>query len=317
MQARGLHGLFIVLLAAWLWLNPVVIHGGKLYAGLLVYVLLIAALLWLADRVSWLVSVAALAALVVVTGLTLQLGASPGLSGLVTLPLLAAALMRPPRETAALAALAVVGLVLAAPDTYSRWSQFFFVAPGLIALSVVMAQRFGIDGLRQRILKLELMDPMTGVHNVRAFRNLLERTHALAKRQGHPYSVVAIDFVGLAAVNQKFGRDVGNRCLQQLAETLDDMTRGTDVLGRAGGGEFLLLLPDADREAAGIAARRVRDEVSKTEVKVRKIKLQLAVHIGYASCPEDEQNTSDIIDHADRQLEMDRTMRHKSSPTWV
>ncbi|MCZ6560704.1 MAG: diguanylate cyclase [Gammaproteobacteria bacterium] len=316
-QVRWLHALFVAILGAFIFLNLDTTGSGKLLAAFFGFSILTAALVWRCDEDSWSLPLLNFAGVVVVSLAVWHYGAAAGLNGLVTLPLLAAALRQPPAHVVGLLLVALFSQGMAVPDWSSRYQLLQFFLPGIAALAIVIFQRDQRESLDQRLTRLEILDALTGAHNIRAFNNLLQRTHQLAKRHGYFYSIVAVDLVGLHSINQKFGRAVGNGCLQSLAEALQETLRTTDVLARAGGGEFLILLPATNHEGAGQAMQRIRERIAGVTYEANGSVMQLAVHAGAATYPTDQQESDEMIDHADRQLELDRSLRHKSQPTWV
>ncbi len=316
-QIRWLHALFVALLGAFLFLRLDTGGSGKLVAAFFAFGLLTAALVWRSENDDWSLPLLNLLGVSVISLAVWRYGAAAGLSGLVVLPLLAAALRQPPVFFVALLLFALLSQGVAVPDWSSRYQLVQFFLPGVAALAIIMFQREQKDSLDKRVVKLEILDMLTGVHNIRAFNNLLQHTHRLAKRHGYLYSVVAVDLVGLNSINQRFGREAGNGCLQSLAGALQEIMRITDVLARAGGGEFLILLPATDHAGAGLAIKKIRERIASLTYDAKGSVMQLAVHAGMATYPTDQQEPGEIIDHADRQLELDRNLRHKSQPTWV
>src|SRR5438105_890066 len=103
-----------------------------------------------------------------------------------------------------------------------------------------------------------LVDGLTGLANRRAASHALHAEAARAKRLETPLSVVLADLDGFKEVNDEHGHAVGDAVLRVFAEVLRDTLRESDLAGRWGGEEFLLLLPGADKEGAAQLAERVR-----------------------------------------------------------
>ena len=83
-----------------------------------------------------------------------------------------------------------------------------------------------------------------------------------ARRHGRPLSVALVDLDGFKALNDTYGHAVGDQVLVAVAQALRDGTRKEDAVGRLGGEEFLVVLPDADARAAARAAERMRAAVA-------------------------------------------------------
>jgi diguanylate cyclase (GGDEF)-like protein len=115
---------------------------------------------------------------------------------------------------------------------------------------------------RAELLQLEATtDALTGIANRRRLDDELQRLIARARRYGHPLSAVLVDLDHFKAINDTLGHDVGDRVLVATVERLLAGVRGSDLLGRWGGEEFLLLAPDTDHPSACGLAERCRREL--------------------------------------------------------
>src|SRR5690606_24729117 len=113
----------------------------------------------------------------------------------------------------------------------------------------------------ERIERLALEDPLTGLPNRRAFQRVLRRALARALRQGARMALVLIDVDGLKPVNDSFGHDRGDLLLRSIAERLSRVVRGADLVCRIGGDEFGVVLDGIPNAAAAeeVAARMVAE----------------------------------------------------------
>jgi diguanylate cyclase (GGDEF)-like protein len=100
-------------------------------------------------------------------------------------------------------------------------------------------------------------DSLTGIANLRGFRNLAQREIDRAQRLAAPLTLVHIDIDGFKAVNDTRGHAEGDRLLKLVAEVLTS-GRALDIAARVGGDEFVLLLPETARPDAEVAVARVR-----------------------------------------------------------
>jgi diguanylate cyclase (GGDEF)-like protein len=112
--------------------------------------------------------------------------------------------------------------------------------------------------LHRMVERQALVDGLTGLANRRACSDALHAETARAARLETPLSVVLADLDGFKDVNDEHGHAVGDEVLRTFAEVLRETLRESDVAGRWGGEEFLLLLPGADEEGAAQLAERVR-----------------------------------------------------------
>ena len=123
-------------------------------------------------------------------------------------------------------------------------------------------QRRALRVANRRLRWLSSIDALTGVLNRRALDRRLEEEVSRARREDRPLSVAMIDIDRFKAVNDAHGHAVGDRVLRIIARRLQRGARATDVLGRYGGEEFLLLLPSSDRDEAFALCERLRGRIS-------------------------------------------------------
>ena len=98
-------------------------------------------------------------------------------------------------------------------------------------------------------------DALTGLLNRRGFESQMAFAVALARRSTRPLSVIAVDVDHFKRVNDTYGHEAGDEVLRRLARTLETRLRGSDVIARLGGEEFVALLPDTDLEGARAIAQ--------------------------------------------------------------
>jgi diguanylate cyclase (GGDEF)-like protein len=138
-------------------------------------------------------------------------------------------------------------------DSFSKEQRMN--AASLAAHAVVALENARLHDMVER---QALVDGLTGLANRRAASDALHAEAARAERLETPLSVVLADLDGFKDVNDEHGHAVGDAVLRAFAEVLRDTLRESDLAGRWGGEEFLLLLPGADEEGAVQLAERVR-----------------------------------------------------------
>jgi diguanylate cyclase (GGDEF)-like protein/PAS domain S-box-containing protein len=106
-------------------------------------------------------------------------------------------------------------------------------------------------------------DPLTGIANRRLIEQAVTQELARSARYGHATSVLMIDIDHFKRVNDVHGHAVGDAVLRGLAGQVQACLRGHDLVGRWGGEELLVLLPEADRVAAAQCAERIRTRVAR------------------------------------------------------
>jgi diguanylate cyclase (GGDEF)-like protein len=106
-------------------------------------------------------------------------------------------------------------------------------------------------------------DYLTQLANTKSFMESLNMEAERARRYGHPFSVAYIDVDNFKLVNDKRGHQAGDELLRNVAETLRSVIRQTDMVGRMGGDEFCVLLPETDQKKAADVMRRLGEELNK------------------------------------------------------
>ena len=146
-------------------------------------------------------------------------------------------------------------------------------------------------------------DALTGAATRRHFRELAQRELARARRHGGAVSLVAIDVDHFKAINDGYGHATGDLVLQALARSCQRLMREEDVLGRLGGDEFSLLLPDTGHFMAINVAERMRTAIARAEVPTGgAAPLRFTASLGVtASMPEDA-GIDDLLMRADKAL---------------
>lgn len=126
-------------------------------------------------------------------------------------------------------------------------------------------------------------DSLTGIKNRRAFFRIAEESFAAALENGSQLSTILIDVDNFKRVNDTHGHQVGDLILVLIAERFTNRIRSKDTLGRYGGEEFIVLLPDTDSESAFQTAERLRKAFSGSPVHVGEVTLSISLSIGVAT----------------------------------
>ena len=109
-------------------------------------------------------------------------------------------------------------------------------------------------------------DPKTGLLNMRGWREVAEREMSRANRDDQPCALLMVDLDHFKNINDTWGHPAGDDVLEYVAHALRSATRPSDVIGRFGGEEFVLLLPDADTAEAEAAGERIRQTIAELHV---------------------------------------------------
>src|SRR3954451_19647010 len=150
--------------------------------------------------------------------------------------------------------------------------------------------------------RLAMTDPLTGAANRRHFMERAPFEFARMRRYGNPVSLVMLDVDHFKRVNDAHGHAAGDAALILLVKCCRGLLRDTDLIGRLGGEEFALLLPDATDDAAFQVAERVRLSLADLEIAADDIAFNFTVSMGVASCQPGETSVEQTIGRADRAL---------------
>ena len=163
-----------------------------------------------------------------------------------------------------------------------------------LVLAAAVAERREAE---ERLRRLAVSDPLTGLSNYRQLVLALETEIKRSSRTDRSFAVVLMDLDGLKTINDRFGHLVGSLALRRVAETLLGSCRGIDTAARFGGDEFALVLPETGDAAAWHVARRIAERVSRDgEQPVISVSVGVAVH------PRDGASLEGLLNAADRSL---------------
>jgi diguanylate cyclase (GGDEF)-like protein len=143
-------------------------------------------------------------------------------------------------------------------------------------------------------------DALTGLPNSRALRDNLVRMVAQASRSAGPLSAILCDLDHFKQINDVYGHDKGDQALAAASAALRSSIRESDLAGRYGGEEFLILLPDTALEGAVDVAEKLRSEVSR--IAVPGVDRPITASFGIASFPQDAPDGEMLVRIADRAL---------------
>ncbi|HEY4222624.1 MAG TPA: diguanylate cyclase [Myxococcota bacterium] len=156
----------------------------------------------------------------------------------------------------------------------------------------------------ERLERLALTDPLTGLFNRRYLEQALALEVTRQKRAKRPFSLLMVDVDHFKHYNDTHGHPAGDDVLRHLAKILQGSLRASDIVARVGGEEFVVVLLDAELPLARSAADKVRDAVTAHEFTHgdKQPLGRLTVSIGVASWPKHGETGDDVIAAADRAL---------------
>jgi diguanylate cyclase (GGDEF)-like protein len=150
--------------------------------------------------------------------------------------------------------------------------------------------------------ELSSHDPLTGVLNARAISEAGDLLIRSGLRVGTPFSVVFIDLDHFKSINDRHGHEVGDLVLKEVANCLAQHTRRSDLFGRVGGEEFMMLLPNTDLSGAKLLAEKLRQHVEELAPLIGSERIPVTVSIGVARNRSGQESIADIRREADQAM---------------
>ena len=170
----------------------------------------------------------------------------------------------------------------------------------------IFAKQIGISLERARLFQevqnLALTDPLTGLQNRRSLFELGRVEFARAQRMKRPFCCMMLDLDHFKQVNDEYGHLIGDQVLQEFARRCSSSVRAVDLIGRYGGEELIILMPETDRETALHVAERLRSTVAATPIRIREREIFLTTSIGVATQDENTQELETLIARADQAM---------------
>ena len=157
--------------------------------------------------------------------------------------------------------------------------------------------------LLEKLEAQAFQDYLTGLPNRRHFMEQAAIELARVSRYGGALSLLMVDIDNFKRVNDTYGHQTGDLVLQKLGEASKAILRDVDLIGRIGGEEFAVLLPETDGEKAKEVAERLREAIAHESLILEKgVPLQFTVSIGVATIVDRATNLDTLLARADRAL---------------
>jgi diguanylate cyclase (GGDEF)-like protein len=170
----------------------------------------------------------------------------------------------------------------------------FFCINGIFYLAMFSGE------ITQRIVEQAQLDYLTGALSRRAIEEALAIEIARTRRSQHPIAVLILDIDHFKAVNDQHGHPAGDEAIRLVARSITSALRVYDKLGRFGGDEFLLLLPETSAADALLTANRIRESLA-TVLSALKTAPSVTLSIGITHCDQ-EEDPADVLARADQAL---------------
>lgn len=157
--------------------------------------------------------------------------------------------------------------------------------------------------LREELERLAITDELTAVYNRRYLTQALDRECNRSRRYRRDLGCLMIDLDDFKRYNDSHGHLVGDTALKQVANTISECVRETDIVVRFGGEEFVVIMPEAHPNACLLAAERIRDAIANHALSVGRDAVAMTVSIGVCTARDDHETEPDtMLACADRAL---------------
>ncbi|MBI4465846.1 MAG: GGDEF domain-containing protein [Acidobacteria bacterium] len=167
-----------------------------------------------------------------------------------------------------------------------------------------------LETLENEVGRLQgMIDPMTRVYNRYCLEEMLQKEMSRSERYGKVFALILVDLDKFKEINDRFGHLMGDFVLAEVGEILRSCVRGSDVIIRYGGDEFVLLLSETDLLGAEVVANRMHKKVEQWNATNRVARFDLSVSTGISIYTEGKKAT-DLIAEADQQM---YAMKHRSA----
>ena len=190
------------------------------------------------------------------------------------------------------------------------------VRPTLEVLASHLSVSLSNARMVAKLEQLATTDGLTGLLNKRAMQDNATQKVAAASRFGRKLSVLITDIDFFKKVNDTYGHDVGDVVIKGLGDILKRQKRGTDMVARFGGEEFVLCCEQTDEKGAMLLAERIREELGKTTFHSSQGPFNVTCSVGVATFPEAGRDWESMFKAADEALYVSKRSGRNKSTAW-
>jgi diguanylate cyclase (GGDEF)-like protein len=158
------------------------------------------------------------------------------------------------------------------------------------------------ETLNIELVRLATLDALTEHYNRRTIDELGRREAERSRRARSPMSVAMLDLDHFKNINDTHGHSAGDATLRHVAAAIDGALRAPDLVGRYGGEEFLVILPNAGESAAARVADRLRDEIERSGLEIDGASVAVTASIGVATLTDGTADFDALVRAADEAL---------------
>ena len=196
----------------------------------------------------------------------------------------------------------IIGIINLYFDSTKELNQdnisFMNIVASQAAMAIINAKQY------EQIRQMAITDKLTGLYNRRHFMQILEKEIERAKRTEKSFSVVLIDIDDFSHYNNTNGHVAGDKILERIAQIFKSNVRSMDTVGRYGGEEFIIILPDAEFQPSAEICERIRKAVEeeKFESEEKQPTGKVTISLGFVNCKDSTLPVERVIEYADNAL---------------
>ncbi|MDF1882280.1 GGDEF domain-containing protein [Sulfurimonas sp. MAG313] len=193
---------------------------------------------------------------------------------------------------------------------YSKWNYHALdigMSIDAILLSLALADKLKIAYQeKEQAQKDSKTDVLTGLLNRRAYDEVSQHLINVYKRYHQATSIILLDLDNFKSFNDSYGHDIGDKVLQHFSDILKDLISQEDYAFRLGGDEFLLILPQINKEQALQLALRLKKELTINTIRYQGKELNIGTSFGISQFQEEDTSIKNVEKRADIDLYMQK-----------
>jgi diguanylate cyclase (GGDEF)-like protein len=184
----------------------------------------------------------------------------------------------------------------------STTSEISHICLVIYDVTDVATNRHQLQAANNALLELSSTDRLTGLFNRGHWEEVLKNEYARHCRYDSQATLVMFDIDHFKRVNDTYGHQMGDKVIQRVAEVTRQLARTADIAGRYGGEEFVVLLPDTDKDGGRIFAERLRQAIEAQEMSHEGQVIRCTISLGVADLSQPTADYKTLIEWADQAL---------------